>query len=278
MNFKIIADSSSDMLSLDGVPFEATPLKIVTEQKEYIDNKSLNVDAMVNDLFNYKGKSSSSCPNTNDWLNAFGDAKYIFCVTITATLSGSYNAACAAKQIYEEQYDDRKVFVINSLSTGPEMKLIIEKIKELILKGETYEDICKKIDLYTKKTGLIFMLESMKNLANNGRVSHISAKAAGLLGIRVVGKASDKGDLQPLDKVRGEQKTICAILNRMRENGFWGGKVRIAHCQNPRLAQSVKSCLVKEFGKIDIEVYSCRGLCSFYAEKGGVLVGYEKEV
>lgn len=277
MNFKIIADSSADMLTLQGVPFEVTPLKIVTDKKEYIDDQNLNVDGMVDDLFSYKGKSSSSCPNADEWLTAFGDAQYIFCVAITATLSGSYNAACIAKGLYEEQYPDRKVFVINSLSTGPEMKLIIEKIKELILKGNTFEDICKEIDLYTQKTGLIFMLESMKNLANNGRVSHIAAKAAGLLGIRVVGKASNQGDLQQLDKARGEQKAIISIIDNMHKEGFWGGKVRIAHCQNVHVAESLKQLLTKEFANADVEIYACRGLCSFYAEKGGVLIGFEKQ-
>ncbi len=277
MDFKIITDSSSDMLNLDVIPFEVTPLKIATDKKEYIDDQNLNVNAMVDDLFNYKGKSSSSCPNTDEWLTAFGDAQYIFCVTITATLSGCYNAACAAKQIYEEQYPDRKVFVINSLSTGPEMKLIVEKIKELIMAGKVFEEICKEIDSYANKTGLIFMLESMKNLANNGRVSHLTAKAAGLLGIRVVGKASDKGDLQPLDKARGEQKARTTVIDRLHEEGYWGGKLRIAHCQNPEFAESIKYILYKEFGKIDVEIYECRGLCSFYAEKGGVLVGFEKQ-
>lgn len=277
MNFKIVTDSSSDMLTLDATPFAVAPLKIVTAEKEYCDDQNLNVAAMVDDLLKYKGKSSSSCPNTDEWLESFGDADRIFCITITATLSGCYNAACAAKQIYEEQYPDRKVFVINSLSTGPEMKLIIEKISELIKHGKTYEDICKEIDLYMNKTGLLFMLESMKNLANNGRVSHLTAKAAGLLGIRVVGKASDKGDLQPLDKCRGEAKARLTIINRMREEGFWGGKVRIAHCQNPEFAESAKQALIKEFGNIDIEIYSCGGLCSFYAEKGGILIGFEKE-
>lgn len=278
MSFKIVADSSSDMLCFDKVPFASTPLKIVTDEKEYIDNQDLDTASMVYALLKYKGKSSSSCPNTDEWLKAFGDAQYIFCITITATLSGCYNAACAAKQIYEEQYPERRVFVINSLSTGPEMRLIVEKIAEYISDGLDYEEICEQIDAYTNKTGLLFMLESMQNLANNGRVSHISAKAAGLLGIRVVGKASDKGDLQPLDKVRGGQKTVCTIINRMRENGYFGGKVRIAHCQNLQVAENVKACLIKEFGKIDIEVYSCRGLCSFYAEKGGVLIGFEKAV
>ena len=277
MNFKIIADSSSDMLHLDGIPFEVTPLKIVTDKKEYVDNLNLDVNEMVDDLFSYKGKSSSSCPNADEWLTAFGDAQYIFCITITATLSGSYNAACIAKEMYEEQYPDRKVFVINSLSTGPEMKLIIEMIKELIENGNTFDEICEDINLYTQKTGLIFMLESMKNLANNGRVSHLAAKAAGLLGIRVVGKASDVGDLQPLDKARGEQKAITSIFDCMHKEGYWGGKVRIAHCQNEKVAESLKTLITKEFAKADVEIYSCRGLCSFYAEKGGVLVGFEKK-
>lgn len=277
MNFKIVTDSSSDMLNLEGTPFAVAPLKVVTTDKEYTDDQNLNVSNMVDDLLSYKGRSSTSCPNTDEWLSAFGDAQYIFCVTITATLSGCYNAACAAKQIYEEQYPDRKVYVINTLSTGPEMKLIIEKLSILIAKGKNYEEICNEINLYINKTGLLFMLESMKNLANNGRVSHLTAKAAGLLGIRVIGKASDKGDLQPLDKVRGEQKSRCTIINRMREEGYWGGKVRIAHCQNHEFAGTIKEALTKEFGNIDIDIYECRGLCSFYAEKGGVLIGFEKE-
>lgn len=277
MKFKIVADSSSDILNFDVVPFKVAPLKIVTDNKEYVDNNSLNVSQMVDDLLKYNGKSSSSCPNADEWLTCFGDAQYIFAITITATLSGSYNAACIAKQLYEEQHPNRKVFVINSLSTGPEMKLIIEKIAELIKGGKEYDAICEQITEYTNKTGLLFMLQSMKNLANNGRVSHLTAKAAGLLGIRVVGKASNKGDLQPLDKVRGEEKTKIAIINRMCEEGFSGGKVRIAHCLNPEFAESVKESIIKQFGSVDIEIYSCGGLCSFYAEKGGILLGFEKK-
>ncbi len=277
-NYKIVTDSSSDILNFDSVPFASAPLKIVTSQKEYTDNAGLDVNEMVNDLLTHKGKSTTSCPNTNDWLKAFGDAERIFCATISATISGCYNAACVAKRFYEEQHPDRKVFVINSLSTGPEMKLIIERLSELINDNKDYDTICKEITAYQNKTGLLFMLESMKNLVNNGRVGHLTAKAAGLLGIRVIGKASDKGDLQPLDKCRGETKSRLCIINRMREEGFWGGKVRISHCQNPEFAATVKDALTKEFGNIDIEIYECRGLCSFYAEKGGIIVGFEKSV
>lgn len=274
--FKIVADSSSDLLELSGIPFSSAPLKILTSDAEYVDDKALDVRNMVETLAKYKGKSSTSCPNPEDWLKAFGDAQYIFCITITGTLSGSFNAATIAKEMYESSYPERKVFVINSLSTGPEMKLIIENICQLILDGCTYEEICNKTSEYCKNTGLIFMLESMKNLANNGRVSPIVAKAAGLLGIRLVGKASDQGDLQPLNKCRGQDRALIAILEQMKELGYKGGKVRIAHCFNEQAALKLKEMLCSQNFAAEIEVYGCRGLCSFYAEKGGLLVGFEK--
>lgn len=276
MEFKIVADSSSDILKLDGAEFESVPLKIITDEKEFIDDKDLDVNEMVEYLSHHKGKSSTSCPNTDEWLNSFGDAKYVFCITITSKLSGCYNAAYAAKQIYEDMHPDRKVCVIDSLSTGPEMQLIAEKLSEYIKEGTDYENICIKIKEYMNKTGLLFMLESMKNLANNGRVSHLAAKAAGLLGIRVIGRASTDGELEQLSKPRGELKSRIALVDYMRGEGFWGGKVIIAHCQNPTLAESIKNMLTGEFGNIDIKIHPCRGLCSFYAENGGIIIGFEK--
>lgn len=277
MEFKIVVDSSSDVLELDGAGFESVPLKIITEEKEFTDNKDLDVAEMVEYLSHHKGKSSTSCPNTDEWLNSFGDAKYVFCITITSKLSGCYNAANVAKQIYEDMHPDRKVFVIDSLSTGPEMQLIAEKLSEYIKEGTDYENICIKIKEYMSNTGLLFMLESMKNLANNGRVSHLAAKAAGLLGIRVIGKASIHGELEQLSKVRGELKSRIALVNYIREEGFCGRKVIISHCQNLTLAESIKNMLTGEFGNIDIKIHPCRGLCSFYAENGGIIIGFEKE-
>lgn len=273
---KIVADSSGDILKLSDVRFESAPLKIITAQNEYVDDANLDVFEMVNQLQSYKGKSSTSCPNENDWLKAFGDAEQVFCVTITGTLSGSYNAALLAKSSYEEMYPERRVFVLNSLTAGPEIGLIIEKLQELILEGKQFDEICESITKYSKKTGLLFMLESMKNLANNGRVSPLVAKMAGLLGIRVVGKASDKGDLEPLNKCRGEIKALEAIVQHLKSLGLKKGKVKIAHCFNENAGRMLKEQIQKEFAKVQVELYKCRGLCSFYAEKGGLLIGFEK--
>lgn len=275
-NMKIVADSSSDVFSLESVPYAAAPLKIITDETEYVDNESLDIPQMVNDLLTYSGKSGTACPGTGDWLDAFGDSPYVFCVTITSNLSGSYNSACVAKQEYEEMYPDRHVYVVDSLSAGPELALIIDKLTELIHEGKTFEEVKGAIIEYQKHADLLFMLESVKNLANNGRVSKLIASAIGLLGIRLVGKASEQGTLEPLHKCRGEKKALPTLVEMLKEYGFAGGKVRIAHCLNFEAAQKLKSMILEKFASAQVEICKCGGLCSFYAEKGGLLVGFEK--
>ena len=155
---KIISDSSCDLFDLKNVEFSSAPMKIITADKEFVDDISLDVDGMVDYLYQYKGKSTSSCPNTTDWLEAFGDADDIFCVTITSGLSGSYNSACVAKQIYETENEGKRVHVFDTRSAGPEITLIIEKIEECVKLGMPYEDVCEAVEEYMKKTGLVFML------------------------------------------------------------------------------------------------------------------------
>lgn len=273
---KIISDSSCDLFDLKNVEFSSAPMKIITADKEFVDDISLDVDGMVDYLYQYKGKSTSSCPNTTDWLEAFGDADDIFCVTITSGLSGSYNSACVAKQIYETENEGKRVHVFDTRSAGPEITLIIEKIEECVKLGMPYEDVCEAVEEYMKKTGLVFMLKSLKNFANNGRVSPIVAKLVGIAGICIVGKASNEGTLEPMHKCRGERRSLETLADDLETEGFRSGKISIGHCQNESAAKQLKELLLEKFKNVQIEIHKLKGLCSFYAEKGGVLVGFEK--
>lgn len=273
---KIISDSSCDLFDLKNVEFSSAPMKIITADKEFVDDISLDVDGMVDYLYQYKGKSTSSCPNTTDWLEAFGDADDIFCVTITSGLSGSYNSACVAKQIYETENEGKRVHVFDTRSAGPEITLIIEKIEECVKLGMPYEAVCEAVEEYMKKTGLVFMLKSLKNFANNGRVSPIVAKLVGIAGICIVGKASNEGTLEPMHKCRGERRSLETLADDLETEGFRSGKISIGHCQNESAAKQLKELLLEKFKNVQIEIHKLKGLCSFYAEKGGVLVGFEK--
>ena len=275
MSVKIVADSSANLYTLDGVDFECAPLTIRTDEREFVDNASLNIEEMVTYLAKYKGKSGSACPGVGDWLEVFGDAEEVYCVTIISTLSGSYNAAMTAKAQYEEDHPGRKVFVLDSYSAGPEPKLLVEKIRDLVLEGKDFETVCKEVTEYKeKRTCLLFSLESLKNLANNGRTSHAVAALCSVVGIRVVGDVKD--GLHPTDKCRGEKKALATLFRNMKEKGYASGTVVIDQCFNEGAAEVLKAVILGEFPDAVVRVEKTSGLCSFYAEKGGLMIGFER--
>lgn len=275
MQIKLVADSSANLHTLSGTNFSSVPLKILAGEKEYTDTETLDTAVMMKALREYKGKSGTACPSVGDWLEAFGGADVVYGVAITSNLSGCYNAASLAAEEYMASNPGKKVFILDSLSTGPEMELILEKYLELIAAGKEFEEVCAEITAYYTRTHLLFSLESLSNLAKNGRVSPAVAAVAGLLGIRVIGCASEQGTLDVMHKSRGEKKALQQLLTSMQEIGYTGGKVRISHTHNPETAEKLADMLRAAYPNCDLSIRCNGALCCFYAEEGGLLVGFE---
>ena len=151
----------------------------------------------------------------------------------------------------------------------------MEKLCELVRAGLDFDNIVKKMAEYRKRTHLLFSLESLHNFAANGRVSKIAAAAAEVLGIRVLGTGSREGKLELLTKSRGRERSRRDILAEVEKRGYAGGKMLIAHCQNLKGAEALKNAVIEKFGGTDIRIYPLRGLCSYYAETGGILTAFE---
>lgn len=275
MKIRIVVDSSADLKTDLKRNLISVPLKITAGDKTFVDDENLSVKEMADYLASYNGKSGSACPGTGEWIDAFGDADWVFAVTITSNLSGSYNSARVAMEEHLEEHPDCKIHVFDSLSAGAELKLIVEKIEELIAEGMEFDAICEKVHAYMLTTYLEFNLKSLRNLANNGRVSPAVAKLAGMIGLHLVGKASEVGTLEPTDKVRGEKKALATVVKNMKTMGYKGGKVRIDHCLNEEAALKVEELLRADYPEADIKIDVVGGLCCFYAEVGGLLIGFE---
>ena len=275
MKTKIVVDSSSSLYALPGVDFACVPLKIVTDEQEYLDDGTLDAVDMARSLRTYKGKTSTSCPNVADWLAAYEGAEQIFVATITGTLSGSYNAAQLAAEEYQQENPGKRVFVLDSLSTGPEQRLLAEHLRDLLAEGKEFDEICEEMLRYHKHTHLLFSLESLANLARNGRVKPAVAAVARMLGIRVIGQASEAGELDVLCKTRGEHGALERIVLELKEHGYTNGRLHISHCGNPAAAERLKHMVQAVFDGAKVDISECGGLCSYYAELGGLLVGYE---
>ena len=277
MKIKIVGDSASNLFTLDGVNYECAPLRIVTDNKEYVDTIELDISTMVQEMSEYKGKSSTACPGIGDYLAAFEGYDIVYVVTIISTLSGSYNAAVQAAEQYMDENPGKKVFVVDSYTAGGEQKLHLEKLRDLVLEGKDFDTVCKEITEYKDNgTSLVFSLESMINLANNGRVPMVVAKALNFIGLRMIGIVSEEGQIHPTDKARGAKKALEVIYAKMKSEGYKGGRLRIDHCFNEETAEKIKEMALAEFPESDVRIAPTGALCSFYAEKGGLMIGFEK--
>ena len=275
MRYQIVSDSSSNIFHVEGANYTTVPMKIIAGDREYIDAPGTNVRGMVDDLKAYKGKSGSSCANAQEWLEAFGDADMVFGVTISRNLSGSYNAAEAAAREYAEEHPGAKVHIFDSLSAGPEMALVAEKIAQLVNQGLSFEEIVAGVREYQNHCHTLFCLESMNNLARNGRVNPAVAKIASVLGIRACGDAQN-GQIIPTQKPRGQKKATEALAAMVKERGFADGcRLRIAHCFGGEQAQLLADAVRKDFPGAHIEIEPTTALCSFYAEEGGLIIAFE---
>ena len=274
MSYIIVSDSSSNVFHVPGANYVTVPLKILGA-KEYVDTPDLDLAGMVEDLKAFKGKSGSSCPNVQEWLDAFGDADEVYGVTITRNLSGSYNAAHQAAQMYMEEHPGRKAYIFDSFSAGPELALITDKIVELVSQGCDFDTVVTKVEEYQSSNHTLFCLESLANLAKNGRVSPAVAKIAGVLGIRLIGYAKT-GRIEALHKVRGHKKAMQTLVQTMEEWGFRDGAlVRVSHCFAEKQAEDLKTLVLEKWPNVRFVLEHTGALCSYYAEVGGLILGFE---
>ena len=279
MTWKIIADSGCDFREMANLAkdtqFESVPLTIQVENEIFVDDKQLDIDLMMEKMYASSAASKSACPSPDDYLKSFEGADKIFVVTITGTLSGSNNSAQVAKKIFLEENPNAQIHVIDSLSAGGEVDLLVTKLNELIQQDLSFDEVVEVISRYQEKTKLLFVLAKVDNLVKNGRLSKLLGTVVGLLNIRMVGEASKTGTLELLQKARGQKKAIKAAFDELIKAGYAGGHITIAHRNNEKFIEQFSALVREKFAHAMIEVLPTSGLCSFYAEEDGLLMGYE---
>ena len=279
MTWKIIADSGCDFREMKNLAkdtqFESVPLTIQVENEIFVDDKQLDIDLMMEKMYASSAASKSACPSPDDYLKSFEGADTIFVVTITGTLSGSNNSAQVAKKIFLEEHPDAQIHVIDSLSAGGEVDLLVTKLNELIQQDLSFDEVVEVISRYQEKTKLLFVLAKVDNLVKNGRLSKLLRTVVGLLNIRMVGEASQTGTLELLQKARGSKKALASAIEELLKAGYKGGRLIIAHRNNEKFCQQFSQLIQEKYPQAQIETIPTSGLCSFYAEEGGILMGYE---
>lgn len=274
--FKLIVDSSSNMVNDPAHNVEVVPLTISFGGKDYIDDQNLNIQEFLSDMNKNQVAGKTTCPSIQAWLDALEGTEKAIIVTMTSGMSGTFSSALQAKNMYEEKHPTSQIIVVDSRSAGPELTIVLHGIEKMIQGDIRFVDLEEEIAEFRMHTHLLFILQSLHNLSLNGRVSPAVAKIAGLLKINLIGTASKDGKLEPLTKVRGMKKTMRELLKYMKDDNYHGGEVIIDHCENEKDAEIIKEKILAEYPEAKVTVRPMHGLCSFYAEEDGIMVGFHE--
>lgn len=275
-NIKLIIDSSSNMKSDPDHNVEVVPLTISFGGKDYIDDQNLNIREFLNDMNQNQVAGKTTCPSIQAWLNALEGTEKAIIITMTSGMSGTFSSALQAKTMYEEKHPTSQIIVVDSRSAGPELTIVLHGIEKMIQGDIRFVDLEEVIAKFRMRTHLLFILQSLHNLSLNGRVSPVAAKVAGLLKINLIGTTSKEGKLGPLTKARGMKKAMRELLKYMKDDNYHGGEVIIDHCENEKDAEIIKDKILAEYPDAQVTIRPMRGLCSFYAEEGGIMVGFHE--
>lgn len=279
MEWKIVTDTGSNIREIENLPedveFDIIPLILHLDNKDYVDTKDIDTKELVKEV-SKSSKSSSACPAPGVYAETFQGADNVICFTISSELSGSYNSAELGRNIALEENSDANIHVFDTKSAGGEMDLLVQKALEFVKDGKEFQDVVQGLNTYHQNTYVGYMLKSIENLVKNGRVNKVIGGLVGLLNINVIGVRSEEGTIEMSNRARGEKRALKTFMKDLDENGFNGNVLEIGHVNNEPLAEKFAKMMTDKFPNTVVNIRPTSGLCSFYAEDGGLIVGYER--
>ncbi|MDD2413771.1 MAG: DegV family protein [Eubacteriaceae bacterium] len=277
MESKIIMDSCVDFNDEAFDPdfdYQRIPFKILIDDEEIIDHH-VNTAQLIDKMRMSKKKIGTACPSPNDFLAAIDPDKNNYIVTISSLLSGCHNSAMMAQKMAEEKGIKGNVHVFDSLSAATGESLTIMKITELIKRGLSPIDVIPIVRDYIANMSTYFLLNSLDNLAKNGRIRHTVALVGKVLKIAPI-MMGNQGEIELKEKVRGKKKAFNRLAEIIYSEVEDASEriLAITHVNALAQAEKLRDDIATHVHFKDILIFESSGLSTVYADNGGVIISY----
>lgn len=277
MKYKVVADSSCDLNTelLESVNIQTVPLTIYLDEKEMVDDETLNVKDLLISMKDSKNAPRTASPSPHQFTQAYQGSESIFVVTLSSKLSSTYQNAVLAKEMIKDEGDNKFIHVFDSLSASVGETLVGLKIGELAKQNHKDWEIVEKVNEYIREMRTFFLLESLDHLIKAGRISKVIGKLSSVLSMKLIMRG-DEGSIKLQEKVRGAQKAFRRFVETVGEQGerLEEKVLGIAHCNCLEKALEFKEEIEKRFTFKKIIIVEMAGLSSIYADDGGIVIAF----
>ena len=275
MSYKIVGDSCCDYTTVEHNKdaFIQIPLTLDVDGVQIRDDETFDQEDFLKKVAVSKECPRSACPAPEDYMKAYKQADDIYVVTLSSELSGSYNSAVLAKNLYEEEYGEKNIHVFNSKSASSGQLLICHLIERLVEEGKSFAEVVEQVEQYIKELNTYFVLETLDFLKKNGRLSKVQALLAGALNIKPV-MGAENGTIIKLGQARGMKKAVGMMIDTAiaQCKNIEQKELVIAHCNCYERAEKAKEEIEKKANFKNITIVDTRGVSSLYAGDGGIII------
>ena len=279
MSYKIILDSCGELAEeMKNDPrFERVALTLTVGDYEILDDDNFDQKTFLKKVSECPTCPHSACPSPEAFKQAgVCEADHIYYITLSSHLSGSYNSACIAKEMLEEEYPNKKVVVVDSLSASVGLTQIARRIVEMEEKGIDFEQIVERVGTLRNRMLTYFVLDNLETLRKNGRMSRVTELIASTLNLKPV-MAADMGEIVKISQTIGSKKAlakmtelITAEIDKLKD--ATEKSIMISHCNCEKRAELVKKLMQEKFPGLQITILDTAGISSMYANDGGIIL------
>lgn len=231
--------------------------------KEYIDDlgTTISFDDFYKAMQNGADTKTSqiNAAEYEEYFETFlKEGKDILHVSLSSGISGSFNSANIAKEMLQEKYPERKIYVVDSLTASSGFGLLVDKLADLRDEEKTIDEVYQWVEENKGKCLAWFFTSDLTFFIKGGRVSKTSGFVAGVLNICPMLNVDPNGKLIARQKVRTKRKVIEAIVKKMEEkaqNGLeYSGKCYMSHSACYEDARAVADLIESKFTKLNGKV------------------------
>ena len=252
-NFVIVADSCSD-LPLDLVKqhdIRIIPMLVHFKQETFAnhpDQREISNRAFY-DRLRDKQVAKTSQINPEDFIREIeplvSKGHDVLVVSISSSLSGSYNSMVLGRQMLLEKYPARKIEIVDSMSASLGEGFLVYQAVLQRTAGKSLEETAAYLESVKLKNCAVFTVDELGTLQRGGRISLTKAILGTLLNMKPALKIDDNGKLIPFAKARGRKNAIATLIDTFDGNLADEAVVFISHADAHDEALRVKEEILK---------------------------------
>jgi DegV family protein with EDD domain len=260
-NTAIVVDSTADFPEApERFPnWRVVPLYVRFGSESYKDYVGLKPAEFYARLRTTKELPTTSQPTPQDFLDAYRSLEG-FERVLSLHISGKLSGTIQSARLAAEEVGGDRIRLIDSDTASAAIAMLGLAIQRRLERGTTDEEVDALVERYRRENGLLFTVDTLEFLARGGRIGKARAFAGNLLNVKPI-LSIRRGEVEPIKRVRGNQKAFMEFVSQFRESTRDEPSLRvgIAHADAPGRAQALADMVARERPRADIELLTTLG-------------------